>query len=159
MVLAITPLQLPTEATVLVADLETGHTKTICHGVADTPRYSRLASPTSTTRSLLQRKHCRPLLGRPSLLGAPPPRVLGTPPPRVLSLGKAPPLNDEDDADDDDYADDDVISWRNPPGILCRPRFCVVLFMVRYVIPDRLVVVLLFSGVCRDLGVVLALTL
>ena len=26
--------------------------------------------------------------------------------------------------------------------------------MVRYVIPDRLVVVLLFSGVCRDLGVV-----
>ena len=59
----------------------------------------------------------------------------------------------------DDDADDDVISWRNPPGILCRPRFCVVLFMVRYVIPDRLVVVLLFSGVCRDLGVVLALTL
>ena len=55
---------------------------------------------------------------------------------------------------DDDDADDDVISWRNPPGILCRPRFCVVLFMVRYVIPDRLVVVLLFSGVCRDLGVV-----
>ena len=54
----------------------------------------------------------------------------------------------------DDDADDDVISWRNPPGILCRPRFCVVLFMVRYVIPDRLVVVLLFSGVCRDLGVV-----
>ena len=56
--------------------------------------------------------------------------------------------------DDDDDADDDVISWRNPPGILCRPRFCVVLFMVRYVIPDRLVVVLLFSGVFRDLGVV-----
>ena len=54
----------------------------------------------------------------------------------------------------DDDADDDVISWRNPPGILCRPRFCVVLFMVRYVIPDRLVVVLLFSKVCRDLGVV-----
>ena len=82
--------QLPTEA--LVAALETGHTKTICHGVADTPRYSRLASTTSTARSLLQRKHCRPLLGRPSLLGTPPPRVLGTPPPRVLSLGKAPPL-------------------------------------------------------------------
>ena len=28
------------------------------------------------------------------------------------------------------------------------------MFMVRYVIPDRLVVVLFFSGVCRDLGVV-----
>ena len=63
-------------------------------------------------------------------------------------------MNDEDDADDDDYANDDVISWRNPPGILCGPRFCVVLFMVRYVIPDRLVVVLLFSAVFRDFGVV-----
>ena len=72
MVLAITPLQLPTEATVLVADLETGHTKTICHGVADTPRYSRLASTTSTTRSLLQRKHCRPWLGAIACLASEP---------------------------------------------------------------------------------------
>ena len=55
--------QLPTEA--LVAALETGHTKAICHGVAATPRYCRLASTTSTARSLLQRKHCRPILGRP----------------------------------------------------------------------------------------------
>ena len=67
--------------------------------------------------------------------------------------------DDEVDGYADDDADDDVVSWRNPPGILCRPRFCVVLFMVRYAIPDRLVVVILFSGVCSDLGVVLALKL
>ena len=62
--------RLPTEA--LVAAVETGHTKAICQGVAGTPRYSRLASTTSTARSLLQRKHCRSWLGAIACLASEP---------------------------------------------------------------------------------------
>ena len=55
-----------------MAAVETGHTKAICQGVAGTPRYSRLATTTSTARSLLQRKHCRSWLGAIACLASEP---------------------------------------------------------------------------------------